>query len=100
MRLSPVDMHFTYREAFQTPSPDAYETLLLDVMIGDATLFMRADQVEVAWSVVTPTLEGWEAVKPPDFPNYSSGTWGPPEADRIMEGEGGWHNPKPEEVIG
>jgi glucose-6-phosphate 1-dehydrogenase len=100
MRLSPVDMHFTYQEAFQTSSPDAYETLLLDVMIGDATLFMRADQVEAAWSVVTPILEGWKAVKSSDFPNYSSGTWGPPEADRIIEGDGGWYNPKPEEAIG
>ena len=100
MRLSPVDMHFTYREAFHTPSPDAYETLLLDVMLGDATLFMRADQEEAAWSVVTSILEGWETAKPPDFPNYSSGTWGPPEADRIITGDGGWHNPKHEEAIG
>ena len=58
MRLSPVDIHFTYQETFQTSFPDAYETLLLGVMIGDATLFMRADQVEAAWSVVTPILEG------------------------------------------
>ena len=98
LRLSPVDMHFTCQEAFQTPSPDAYETLLLDVMIGDATLFMRADQVEAAWSVVTPILEGWESVERPDFPNYSAGTWGPPEADQIIAGAGGWHNPKPEEA--
>src|SRR4030042_4322709 len=56
MRLSPVDMHFTYQEAFQTSSPDAFQTLLLDVMIGDATLFMRAAQVEAAWFVVTPIL--------------------------------------------
>lgn len=65
-------------------SPDAYEALLLDVMIGDATLFMRADQVEAAWSVVTPILEGWEAVNPPDFPNYSSGTWGPEAAEALI----------------
>jgi len=100
MRLSPVDMHFTYKEAFHTPSPDAYETLLLDVMLGDATLFMRADQEEAAWSVVTSIIEGWEAVKPPDFPNYSSGTWGPETADRIITGDGGRHIPKHEEEIG
>ena len=99
MRLRPVDMHFTYQEAFQTSSLVAHETLLLDVMLGDATLFVRADQEEAAWSVVTSILEGWEAVKPPDFPNYSSGTWGPAEADRIITGNGGWHNPKPEEAI-
>jgi glucose-6-phosphate 1-dehydrogenase len=88
MRLSPVDMHFTYQEAFQMPSPDAYETLLLDVMIGDATLFMRADQVEAAWSVVTPILEGWKAVKSSDFPNYSSGTWGPEAAEALIARDG------------
>ena len=88
MRLSPVDMHFTYQEAFQTSSPDAYETLLLDVMIGDATLFMRADQVEAAWSVVTPILEGWKAVKSSDFPNYSSGTWGPEAAEALIARDG------------
>jgi len=100
MRLSPADMHFTYQETFQTSFPDAYETLLLDVMIGDVTLFMRADQVEAAWSVVTPILEGWKAVKSSDFPNYSSGTGGPAEADRIITGDGGWHTPKHEEAIG
>ena len=63
-----------------------------------ATLFMRADQVEAAWSVVTPILEGWESVERPDFPNYSAGTWGPPEADQIIAGAGGWRNPKPEEA--
>ena len=88
MWLSPVDMHFTYQEAFQTSSPDAYETLLLDVMIGDATLFMRADQVEAAWSVVTPILEGWKAVKSSDFPNYSSGTWGPEAAEALISRDG------------
>ena len=100
MRLSPADMHFTYQETFQTSFPDAYETLLLDVMIGDVTLFMRADQVEAAWSVVTPILEGWKAVKSSDFPNYSSGTWGPAEAEQVIAGDGGWHNPKHEEAIG
>jgi len=61
---------------------------------------MRDDQVEAAWSVVTPVLEGWESVKSPDFPNYSAGTWGPSEADQIIAGNGAWYNPKPEEETG
>jgi glucose-6-phosphate 1-dehydrogenase len=86
--LSPVDMVFTYKEAFKTSSPDAYETLLLDVMIGDATLFMRADQVEAAWSVIMPILEGWEGQMPTDFPNYQAGTWGPEEAETLIAQDG------------
>lgn len=77
LRLSPVSMKFAYQEGFHAPSPEAYETLLLDVMRGDATLFMRADQVELAWSVVAPIQEHWAAVKAKDFPNYPAGSWGP-----------------------
>jgi glucose-6-phosphate 1-dehydrogenase len=83
MRLGPEDMRFTYKEAFETESPDAYETLLLDVMQGDATLFMRADQVEAAWSVVMPVLKHWAAVAP-NFPNYPAGSWGPEAADELI----------------
>jgi glucose-6-phosphate 1-dehydrogenase len=94
VRLGPVDMRFTYQEAFQTIPPDAYETLLLDTMVGDATLFMRADQVEAAWSVVTPILEGWEAVLPEDFPNYLAGTWGPEAAQVLIAQDGrSWSTP-------
>jgi glucose-6-phosphate 1-dehydrogenase len=88
MWLSPVDMHFTYQEAFQTSSPGAYETLLLDMMMGDATLFMRADQVEAAWSEVTPILEGWQAATPVAFPNYQAGTWGPESAKMLIARDG------------
>jgi glucose-6-phosphate 1-dehydrogenase len=88
LHLRPVDMRFSYQEAFQTPAPEAYETLLLDVMLGDATLFMRADQVEAAWSVVDPILKSWEALPPPDFPNYSAGTWGPKEAEALLAADG------------
>lgn len=87
VRLASVEMHFTYDEAFSEPSPDAYETLLLDVMLGDATLFMTADQVEAAWALVMPVLEHWEAT-PPDFPNYPAGSWGPEEADAWLKREG------------
>jgi len=75
VNLSPVDMHFLYREAFRAKPPEAYETLLVDIMLGDATLFKRADQIESAWSIITPILEAWEMSAPPDFPNYPAGTW-------------------------
>lgn len=94
MRLGPVDMDFTYRAAFKVLPPAAYETLLLDVMLGDATLFMRADQAEAAWSVVTPVLQGWEAVSPPDYPNYPAGTWGPEAAENLIARDGrSWLQP-------
>ena len=83
LRLGPEDMRFTYKEAFETASPDAYETLLLDVMEGDATLFMRADAVEAAWTIVQPVLEHWEA-SAPNFPNYAAGSWGPESADALL----------------
>lgn len=88
MRLSPQDMHFRYAEAFHTKPPDAYETLLLDVMLGDATLFMRADQVESAWNVVDPVVEVWNSVEPSDFPNYASGSWGPESAETLIARDG------------
>jgi glucose-6-phosphate 1-dehydrogenase len=88
IRLSPVDMRFSYKEAFKTSPPEAYETLLLDVMRGDATLFMRADQVEAAWNVVTPILEGWKAVSPEVFPNYPAGAWGPEAAQILIAKDG------------
>jgi glucose-6-phosphate 1-dehydrogenase len=88
MRLSPVEMRFCYSDAFKTTPPEAYETLLLDVILGDATLFMRADQVEAAWSVVTPILEGWDSVAPVDFPNYQAGTWGPEAAEALIAQDG------------
>ncbi len=88
MHLNQVDMRFTYHEAFQVPSPEAYETLLLDTILGDATLFMRADQVEAAWSVVTPILEGWQAATPVAFPNYQAGTWGPDSAKMLIARDG------------
>jgi glucose-6-phosphate 1-dehydrogenase len=88
MRLGNADMRFSYQEAFQNRSPEAYETLLLDVILGDATLFMRADQVEAAWAVVTPVLEAWEAVPPIDFPNYPAGSWGPEAAEALIARDG------------
>jgi glucose-6-phosphate 1-dehydrogenase len=94
LQLTPVDMRFTYREAFKSVPPEAYETLLLDVMLGDFTQFMRADQLETAWSILTPILEVWESVEPTDFPNYSAGSWGPEEAEVLIAQDGRtWHTP-------
>jgi glucose-6-phosphate 1-dehydrogenase len=84
LHLTPADMCFTYRDAFPIAPPEAYETLLEDVLQGDATLFMRADQVEAAWSVVMPILDAWQASPPVDFPNYAAGTWGPTAAETLL----------------
>lgn len=86
--LGPVDMEFRYRDAFRSAPPEAYETLLLDVIRGDATLFMRADQVECAWKIVDPVLEAWESVPPGDFPDYAAGSWGPESADLLIARDG------------
>jgi glucose-6-phosphate 1-dehydrogenase len=102
MLLGPVDMQFLYREAFKAATPEAYETLLHDIMRGDATLFMRADQVECAWSIVTPILEMWDAVPTADFPNYQPGSWGPEAADVMIARDGrSWLQPttKREELV-
>jgi len=88
MQLSPVLMQFYYEDAFAGSSPEAYETLLLDVMQGDTMLFMRADQTEAAWRVLAPVLEAWEESKPFSFPNYPSGSWGPEEASQLIARDG------------
>jgi glucose-6-phosphate 1-dehydrogenase len=94
LRLSPVDMRFSYAEAFQTTLPDAYETLLLDVMRGDATLFMHADQVEAAWRFLMPVLQAWDSIPAPDFPNYPAGSWGPEAAEGLIAADGkSWMTP-------
>ncbi len=69
-------------------SPEAYETLLLDVIVGDPTLFMRADQVEAAWSVITSVLDVWQAIPSDNFPNYAAGTWGPETAEVLIARDG------------
>ena len=87
-------MLFSYQDTFKTRSPEAYETLLTDVMAEDATLFMRADQVEASWSILTPVLNAWENTIPIDFPNYPSDTWGPEAAEVLIAQDGrGWQLP-------
>jgi glucose-6-phosphate 1-dehydrogenase len=83
-----VHMDFAYDTSFAVDSPDAYETLILDALLGDASLFTRADEVEAAWSVVTPILNAWAEMPPPRFPDYAAGTWGPEAADALLEREG------------
>jgi len=89
MHLGPVDMRFAYSDTFEGDSPEAYETLLLDVIDGDATLFMRADQIEAAWSAIMPVLNVWETnPSGDDFPNYPAGTWGPSRSDTLLAEDG------------
>ena len=83
-----VTMDFTYGSAFNTDSPDAYETLILDAMLGDASLFTRADEVEAAWAIATPIGDSWLDTPGPDFPNYAAGTWGPEAAETLIERDG------------
>src|SRR5690606_29068873 len=87
MSLNPAEMVFDYDKC-STQTPEAYETLLLDAMRGDATLFMRSDQVEEAWDVITPILEAWESRDSLDFPNYAAGTWGPESAEALIARQG------------
>jgi glucose-6-phosphate 1-dehydrogenase len=86
--IRPVTMDFTYGTAFSTDAPDAYETLILDAMLGDQSLFTRADEVEAAWSIVTPMLDGWLDTPAPAFPNYAAGSWGPEEAEELIQRDG------------
>ena len=96
MLLHPVSMRFDYDETYGEGPPDAYETLLLDAIRGDATLFMRQDQVESAWEVVQPVLDAWAATPPAELPNYAAGTWGPAAADRLLAQDGrAWAEPLP-----
>jgi glucose-6-phosphate 1-dehydrogenase len=84
--LRPVSMDFDYCKAFKTESPEAYQRLLLDAMLGDATLFARRDEVEAAWTLVTPLAEAWEAAGQPEA--YPANSWGPRGADEMLAREG------------
>ncbi|MFI5229863.1 MAG: glucose-6-phosphate dehydrogenase [Gemmatimonadales bacterium] len=94
IEIAPVDMEFDYAEAFGEVAAPAYETLLLDVMIGEATLFTRSDEVEAAWRAIDPLLQYWESNKPRRMPTYAAGSWGPREADELIEEDGvEWREP-------
>ena len=85
LRVGSVDMSFEYSKYFGADAYTGYEVLLYDCMMGDATLFQRADMVEAGWSVIDPVLDVWKAVPPRKFPNYASGSWGPAESDQLLE---------------
>jgi glucose-6-phosphate 1-dehydrogenase len=88
LRVGSVDMRFEYSNYFGADAYTGYEVLLYDCMIGDATLFQRADMVEAGWKVVDPMLDVWRALPPRKFPNYASGSWGPADADQLLEQDG------------
>jgi glucose-6-phosphate 1-dehydrogenase len=84
MRALTVEANFSYEAAFGSKGPPAYETLLLDTMRGEATLFTRHDEVEAEWRIITPIEEAWAKLPPPKFPNYAAGSEGPVEADALI----------------
>ncbi|MGB0721714.1 MAG: glucose-6-phosphate dehydrogenase [Gammaproteobacteria bacterium] len=88
VRIFPVKMDFQYGDTFGGQSPEAYERLLLDVMVGDATLFMRRDAVEASWAFIQPILDAWETGNQRWLPEYPLGSWGPVEAERLIDGDG------------
>ena len=88
MVLNPVDMIFDYQGTNAQETPEAYETLLLDIMTGDQTLFMRGDQVEAAWELIMPILSTWDTKPSLNFPNYSAHSWGPEPAEALIARDG------------
>lgn len=89
LRTRTVDMDFRYDTAFGQPNTDAYSRLLVDCMLGDQTLFTRGDEVEASWRLLTPLLEVWDAPAPPEvIPLYEAGTWGPVEAELLLNRDG------------
>jgi glucose-6-phosphate 1-dehydrogenase len=88
LQLAPVMMNFRYGSAFGMPVPEAYETLLLDAMLGDPTLFARHDFVETSWSLITPIHEAWAASGAREIASYEAGEWGPAEATAMMKADG------------
>ena len=88
VRVYPVKMDFQYGSTFGNESPEAYERLLLDVMAGDATLFMRRDAVEASWSWIAPILDAWENGPARWLPEYEAGSWGPVESMRLIDSSG------------
>jgi glucose-6-phosphate 1-dehydrogenase len=93
VEVAPVEMDFTYAEAFGETAAPAYETLLLDVMIGEMTLFTRSDEVEAAWKIIDPLLKYWESHPANPMPTYPAGSWGPREADELIAKDGArWRN--------
>ena len=93
VRLGTVDMDFQYAKYFGDAPSTGYETLLHDCFAGDATLFQRADNIEMGWAVVQPILDVWKSLPPASYPNYEAGSWGPAESHELLKREGReWRN--------
>jgi glucose-6-phosphate 1-dehydrogenase len=93
IQLRDVRMDFYYKTAFGVVPGEAYETLLIDTMRGDSTLFNRRDEVEAAWALIQPILDHWQNTPPVEFPNYAAGTWGPQAANDLLTRDGReWRN--------
>lgn len=93
-RTQPVKMHFRYSATFGSNTPEAYERLVLDALVGDGTLFIRGDETEASWQLVTPLLESWRAAKRDGMETYPAGSWGPPGADALLAArEHEWRKP-------
>jgi len=86
--LDSVRMDFAYKDYFKMAPSTGYETLIYDCMIGDATLFQRADNIEAGWQAVQPILDAWANNPPQDFPNYAAGSNGPAAADELLARDG------------
>ena len=96
LQIRPVRMHFSYDAEFGAYTPEAYERLLLEALEGDATLFIRRDEVETAWGIVDPIREGWGNKPLTEREFYTAGTWGPSAADEMLSAKGhAWRNPQP-----
>jgi glucose-6-phosphate 1-dehydrogenase len=83
-RTQPVKMSFRYATTFGSNTPEAFERLVLDAMIGDGTLFIRGDETEASWQLCTPILEAWDAAGREGMDAYPAGSWGPPSADALL----------------
>jgi len=88
MELNTVKLEFSYKQFGETSAATGYERLLYDSMVGDSTLFHRADMVEEAWRIATPIVDVWASLPVRDFPNYAAGSWGPPAADALIQHDG------------
>ena len=93
-RTQPVKMNFKYATTFGSNTPEAYERLVLDAMIGDGTLFIRGDETERSWELMTPVLERWKAQRRTGLDTYMAGSWGPKSADALLAANGhSWREP-------
>jgi glucose-6-phosphate 1-dehydrogenase len=93
-QLSSVDMSFSYNQAFGIESPEAYERLIADCILGDSTLFIRRDEIEASWRIIDSITKVWKQLPPSTVHTYTAGTWGPAEANELLERDGRfWDNP-------